>query len=257
MNENKNIPIEVVLSIIRDICNGLNEAHQLEPPLVHRDVKPQNILLEIGKSDDKIVAKVSDFGIAKHLDPVTRITDAAGTIVFMPPEVLSNYENTSSDVYSVGIIFYIMLTGRFPFDIPQDYKTNTKEDIEKLIIKTRMKLPEPPSNYNSEIPKEIDKIVLKALNPHDKCRYKDAGEMLEALAKYEQRTQEDDILKQLDPKLIENINKAFELGRQYATLQEAIRILETTIIMAPLEMRKELKNKYGVFLEKWERGIII
>jgi len=258
LEENCQLEIDKALNIMKDICSGLAQAHKLNPPIVHRDVKPHNILLEIGAN--KLVAKVSDFGVAKHLDPVTRVTDVAGTIAFMPPEVMSNYENTASDVYSAGIILYMMSTGVFPFRMPKDYQTNTKKDIESLIKLTRGSLPDPPSNHNSDIPKELDRIILKSLSPDIKYRYQDAEEFLNSIKHYQEESKQhikEDLEKRLDPSILENINQALKLGKQYSTLKEAIRLMETVIIEAPSDKREMLKNKYKFLLENWRKGIVM
>jgi len=257
LEENKNISVDESIKFITDICQGLRQVHKLNPPLVHRDIKPQNILLQ--KEGNTIVAKVSDFGIAKHLDPVTQVTDAAGTVAFMPPEVASNYENTSSDIYSLGIIFYMMLTGKFPFEIPtSDARQNTLKDIHQLVFHAKRDIPATPSSHNARLSKEIDKIVLKMLNPDEDKRYKDAENLLNALSKYNLQNQrrDDDVIKQLDPEIIKNIEQSLKLGRQYSTLLKAITMMETAIIMVPLEKRSKVKRKYQTILENWKKGII-
>ena len=94
--ENK-LSIDLSISIIKDICSGISIAHNYEPPVIHRDIKPQNILLSYDA--EKPVAKVSDFGVAKVVDQKMRITDSAGTLTFMAPEGFLGVQNTKSDVF--------------------------------------------------------------------------------------------------------------------------------------------------------------
>ena len=78
------ISLPLAISIQRDMCAGLSIAHRQNPPVIHRDIKPQNILLSYDTSTP--IGKVSDFGVAKAVNPITRMTDSAGTITYLPPE---------------------------------------------------------------------------------------------------------------------------------------------------------------------------
>jgi len=78
------ISLPLALSIQRDMCAGLSLAHGQNPPIIHRDVKPQNVLLSYDTSIP--LGKVSDFGVAKSVNPKSRMTDSAGTISYLPPE---------------------------------------------------------------------------------------------------------------------------------------------------------------------------
>jgi len=256
LDEHKNIAIDESINIVFDISEGLKQAHKLKPPLVHRDIKPQNILLQ--KEEGKIVAKVSDFGIAKHLDPITQVTDAAGTVAFMPPEVASNYETTSSDIYSLGIIFYMMLAGQFPFELPKSHASHhSLGDIHQLVVHAKRDIPVPPSSHNTEVPPELDKLVLKMLMPAEDKRYRDAEDLLKALNNYKRLKQKrKDSVIDLDPEIVKNIEQALKLGRQYSTLRDAITLMETAIILSPMDKRKILKKKYQSILANWKKGII-
>jgi len=237
---------DVAINIQKDICRGLAKLHQTEPPLVHRDVKPQNVM--ISHWNDKILAKVSDFGLAKHVDPVTRVTEAAGTLAYLPPEGFWDYETPASDVFSAGIIFYIMLTGVAPFKMPRGYHATKKKAIQVAIKASRNKRPEPPSKYNRELPEGIDEIVLKALEPDAKKRYSNASVFLEAIEQYK------------IPQVSEydsDIVKALEMGKQYTTLKKAIEVLESTIAKYPKKEAKVLKNKYKLLLDNWKKGVIM
>ena len=174
---------DLAFKIQKDICRGLSLAHKMKPPVVHRDVKPQNIMLHMSGND--ILAKVSDFGLANHVDPVTRLITAAGTLAYLPPEGFWNYETPASDVFSAGIILYIMLTGVAPFKMPSGYQATVREEIKMAILSSRNKMPDPPSKYNSELDKNIDNMVLKALDPDLKKRYSNAEDFLKAVDSYQ------------------------------------------------------------------------
>jgi len=236
-------PIDKAISIQKDICSGLAELHGKEPPLIHRDVKPQNIMIS---ADNEFIAKISDFGLAKHVDPLTRLTEAAGTLAYLPPEGFWDYETPASDVFSAGMIFYITLTGVPPFKMPSGYHSTKKSEIRSAVIASRNKKPLPPSKYNLELDDEIDAIVLKALAPDIKNRYKDAIEFLKAIEGYQYK-------KFMLPE--ENIRKALELGKQYSNLKQAAELLENAIKQYPKEKQHELKQKYKAILSNWKKGV--
>lgn len=240
------LSIDLALEIQKGICAGLAQAHKLEPPVVHRDVKPQNVMMAV--KNNKIIVKVSDFGLAKHVDPITRLTEAAGTLAYLPPEGFWNYESPASDVFSAGIIFYLMLAGIAPFKLTDGYKYTQKNEIQTIIKKSRNKAPECPSKYNDSLDVELDEIVLKALSPDIKKRYKDAVDFMDAIDQYKMNK---------SALADENIKKALSLGKQYSTLQEAVRSLEDAISKQSNEKQELLKTKYEETLKNWKKGIIM
>jgi serine/threonine-protein kinase len=246
LEEKVRLPIDLALSIQMDICRGLAQAHKLSPPVVHRDVKPQNVIL--GLKEKKIIAKVSDFGLAKHVDPITRITTAGGTLAFLPPEGFWNYETPASDVFSSGIVFYIMVTGVSPFAMPPEARYTNQKDIETGIKASRNKHPEPPSKFNSQLDKDIDKIILKALEPDIKNRYQNAEEFLRVIEEYQHDR---------ETSLDANIQRALNLGTQYSTLKEAIALLEEIISKQPESKKQRLEEKYKQVIKNWKKGMIM
>jgi len=240
------LSIDLTIDIQKDICCGLMQLHKSEPPLVHRDVKPQNVML--GQKDNKIVAKISDFGLAKHVDPITRVTEAAGTLAYLPPEGFWDYETPASDVFSAGIIFYIMLTGVPPFKMPTGYKSTKKNDIQTAVVASRNQKPNSPSNYNLDLDAEIDEIVLKSLEVDIKKRYENAEEFHNAIKRYQ-------LQKFKLPN--ENIKKALEMGKQYISLGQAIKLLESAITQHPKSKQPQLKEKYKETLSNWRKGVVM
>jgi len=239
------LPIVMAIEIQRGICCGLTQLHKSKPPLVHRDVKPQNIMIDIS---NRVIAKVSDFGLVKRVDPITQMTEAAGTLTYLPPEGFWDYETPASDVFSAGIIFYIMLTGVSPFKITAGHKCTKKEEVRTAIIASRNKKPEPPSKFNMDLDNEINDIVLRALEPNIKERYQDAETFLNAIDQYQFKK-----FRLPD----ENVKKALELGKQYSNLKIAIELMENTITQYPKEKQRELKDKYKNTLDNWKRGIVM
>lgn len=240
------ISSEVAVEIQKGICAGLAQAHKLEPPVVHRDVKPQNVMMT--RKIGKLVVKVSDYGLAKHVDPITRLTEAAGTLSYLPPEGFWNYESPASDVFSAGIIFYLMLTGIAPFKLAPDNQYTQKNKIQSVIKESRNRAPDPPSKYNDKLDSELEGIVLKALAPDIKNRYKDADEFLSAI---ENRG------KQKDASIEEEIQRALALGKQYGSVPEAIKLLEHIFSQQPIDKQNILRARYGETIENWKKGVMM
>ncbi|MCD4674875.1 MAG: PEGA domain-containing protein [Desulfobacula sp.] len=146
------------IQIINPILDALSYAHQTT---IHRDIKPENILIQGDLPDIKI--KVLDFGIAKVLSAsrFTRTAQSMGTAYYMSPEQMQGEENIDyrSDIYSVGMLFYELLTGK--------------------IAAGRFKL---PSEMVDDIPTEIDEMFEKVLSPYPEDRFEDTIEMRSALS---------------------------------------------------------------------------
>jgi len=250
---------EIALRIQQQICAGLAAAHSQKPAIIHRDVKPQNILLT-GKSADPSV-KVADFGLAKNIDPRLRMVSAAGTLLYMPPEGFHHYETAASDVYSAGIIFYQLLTGRFPFAI---VNSTTEQELRLGLAKTRASLPTPPSQVSQGLDARYDDVCLQALQPDLRKRFQSAGEFLSALENLEKpdRTPSEpgrnadtsgemageSAARQAE----EKARRAVGMGRQYAELPAAIQLLEEALADSP-----SLRGRYGEVLAKWKSGVIL
>ena len=81
------IPVETAIDLTKQVCRGIAQAHRENPPIIHRDIKPQNIL--VGYEADGLRARVSDFGLAKKVNPLTLLATAAGTLAFKPPEAFA------------------------------------------------------------------------------------------------------------------------------------------------------------------------
>lgn len=125
------LSFETALSLIVQICQGLDYLHnRIKPSLIHRDLKPQNILLKGGK------VKICDFGISKALmNEKTALSNVIGTLSYMAPEVLEEEEkiDTKVDIWALGVIVHQMMThGVHPFGDKQEIKKNVKKGLYKL-----------------------------------------------------------------------------------------------------------------------------
>ena len=160
---------EEAVRIASKVCSALHHAH--ENNIVHRDIKPQNILI----SKDGTV-KVADFGIARAVTSST-VTMAGANVIgsvhyFSPEQARGSYVDKKSDIYSLGIVLYEMVTGVVPFEGESAISVALKHIQEQVT---------PPGEINPDIPKSIQYIIQRALEKKLENRYHDAAEMLNDL----------------------------------------------------------------------------
>jgi len=167
------VPIQTTVDLIKQICRGLAQAHQESPPIVHRDIKPQNIL--IGYEAEGLRARVCDFGLAKQVNPLTLLASAAGTLAFKPPEVFNSKpaDSRAADVWAIGTTLYLLLTDRLPFPSTEEAEWNTHRSFDNS--------PTPPSEINPDANAAMDEIVLKALDINPARRLSNAQDFLQVL----------------------------------------------------------------------------
>jgi tetratricopeptide (TPR) repeat protein/TolB-like protein/predicted Ser/Thr protein kinase len=161
------------LRVARQMAEGLAEAHGLG--IVHRDLKPSNIMIDRNGN-----ARIMDFGIARLVGAkgLTGGNVMIGTPEYMSPEQVEGQEaGPASDLYSLGIVFFEMLTGRLPFE---------GETPLSVAVKQKSEPPPDPRKINPQIPEELDRVILKCLEKNREKRYQKAGELLADLAKVEQ-----------------------------------------------------------------------
>jgi serine/threonine-protein kinase len=147
------------------ICNALDHAHSQN--VLHRDLRPANVLVsEAG------LLKVADFGTSRFLEIAAHGTTVIGSPPYMAPEQFHGKAVLASDIYSLGVTMYQMLTGGLPYETP------SPADLQKLM---HGELFPPPRSRNSRIPKELNDIVMRAMAPGVGDRYQRAGELLDDL----------------------------------------------------------------------------
>ncbi len=167
LNRERQLPLALIIDIIEQILSGLSKIH--EANIIHRDLKPGNIMLTEGK-DGQFLIKILDFSIAKFSDPLApnaNLTSAGmvvGTPQYMSPEQLVAESNldTRTDVYSTGVLFYRMLTGKLPFS------GKTTKEIYKNIINQKH---QPTNQISSQIPNELQKVLYKSIQFNKNKRY--------------------------------------------------------------------------------------
>jgi serine/threonine-protein kinase len=156
------LEVNRALDFTCQICNAVDHAHGVG--ILHRDLRPGNMLVS-----DTGLLKVTDFGTSRILEIAAHGTTVVGSPPYMAPEQFQGKAVFASDVYSIGVTMYQMLTGVLPYGTP------APADIERLM---RGELVQPPRLKNSRIPRAISDIVLKALNPELVTRYQRASEVL-------------------------------------------------------------------------------
>jgi serine/threonine-protein kinase len=147
------------------ICNAVDHAHR--SGVLHRDLRPGNILVS-----DAGMVKVTDFGTSRFLEIAAHGTTVIGSPPYMAPEQFLGKAVFASDVYSIGVTMYQMLTGALPYNTP------APADIERLL---RGELVTPPRLKNASIPKAINDVVMRALAADLTTRYARAADLLEAV----------------------------------------------------------------------------
>jgi len=173
VHRTKHLAPETAVSIVRQITEGLAEAHKLG--IVHRDLKPQNIMI-----DKEGNAKIMDFGIARWLQTQGLTGEKAifGTPEYMSPEQVEGKEtDPRSDIYSLGVILYEMLTGRVPFegDTPLS-----------VALKHKTEPPQDPQKINPQITKDLALLVLRCLEKSKESRFQSAEELIAELSRIEE-----------------------------------------------------------------------
>lgn len=157
---------------------GLGAAHSLAAPVLHRDVTPGNVLVA---SEQPLLLKLSDFGLAAHVNPETRLLRAAGTIKYQPPEAAWGYATEASDLYAVALIMFELLTGVAPFPVFRASELQTSLAVAEAIRGSRKEPPAPPSRYRRELSGPVDELVLAALEPRPEDRFRTATEFERAI----------------------------------------------------------------------------
>ena len=177
IKENGHLDYKTTIDIAKQVASALAIAHKHQ--IIHRDVKPHNIMIT---SDG--VAKLTDFGIARAVSKATMVADTSKIIgsvhYFSPEQARGAYVDERSDIYSLGIVMFEMLTGRVPFD--------GETPVEVALKHINEDVPS-PAKLVPGIPPALDKVVLKATDKYQTERYKSADEMLEALKNVEFVTQ--------------------------------------------------------------------
>ncbi len=163
---------EKTIFIAKQVCEGLAEAHRLG--VVHRDLKPKNIMV-----DEEGNARIMDFGIARSLKTkgITAPGVMIGTPEYMSPEQVEGKEiDQRSDIYSLGVVLYEMMTGRVPFE---------GDSTLSIALKHKTEIPSDPRQFNAQISEDLSHVILRCMEKDKKNRYQSAEELFFELTRIE------------------------------------------------------------------------
>ncbi|MCP5560566.1 MAG: serine/threonine protein kinase [Verrucomicrobiaceae bacterium] len=253
----KFVPLETTIDLMKQVCRGLTVAHRSDPPVIHRDIKPQNIL--VGYEVDGLRARVSDFGLAKSVNPLTLLATAAGTLTFKAPEAFSETKGDScaGDVWALGTTLYLLLTDRLPYEMPHDLGWGSQDLFQQKV--------RPASEFNADVNRALDDILQKTLAIKVEDRYRDARELLNALESW--RPGSDHVpVKQLPPDVSKtalgsaistpNEQLAKQKAQQALDLKKEGRLADAADLMEEAFNKwPDLRDKYAGQVRLWRCGI--
>ncbi|RKT55175.1 serine/threonine-protein kinase [Saccharothrix australiensis] len=247
------VPTDLVSEVMTQIAAGLAVAHDQDPPIVHRDLTLANVL--VGYDGAGMRVRVGDFGLAKRADPFTQMASAQGTYAFMAPEVLRNDGySCAGDVWSVGTIAYVLLTNHIPFDNGTPFESYSLARFNNRLL--------PPSSYNETVDRELDRIVLAALEVDPANRPATALVLGEALrARQERIGAEPPGVARAGPVAAARppgerarrlAEEALALHRVPGELGRAADLLEEAVNLSP-----RLREQHLHTLILWRRGVMM
>jgi len=204
------------ISIGKQVCEGLAEAHRLG--VVHRDLKPQNIMV-----DEDGNARIMDFGIARSIKAkgITGASLMIGTPEYMSPEQVEGKEaDLRSDIYSLGVVLYEMVTGRVPFEGDTPFTIGVKHKSE---------IPKNPREINAQIPEDLGRLILKCMAKDKDKRYQSAKDVADDLARIEKELP---TTEKLIPKRKAKTEQAPSVGQRKYVLYGAAVVLAVIAVAA-------------------------
>ena len=214
------LPWKWSVNIAGQIASALETAHKNH--IIHRDIKPHNIIIT-----EEGVAKVTDFGIAKAVSnsTITAFGTTIGSVHYFSPEhARGGYTDEKSDLYSLGVVMYEMVTGKVPFDADTPVS---------VALKHMQEDPVPPIELNPHLPEAVNKIILKALKKDPMLRYQTATELLQDLKM-----------------ALKNPSGDFVDDDEYDPTARTQRISTQDVEKMQKNSRKKEENKFITFIKK-------
>jgi eukaryotic-like serine/threonine-protein kinase len=233
----------------RGIVAGLAHAHSQEPPVIHRDISPSNILLNREKG--QVTAKISDFGLAKHVDNASLLASAAGKYVYMAPESFLGIHSTATDVYSTAIVLFELFTGKHPFEFTLTVRATSKE-LAEIVKRSRSQTIPDASRANPSLPKLWDAFFRESLVHDYEQRPKDGKALLAIFDRCARPSQSSGSGSSQCADAKEMLKRAQALSKQTETMDAAIGLLENAC-----EIDSGIREGYSDLLSLWKRGIVL
>ena len=248
------MPIPEVVEIMKQASAGIAVAHAETPPIIHRDIKPHNIL--VGYDGAGLRVRVSDFGLAKKANPLNLLASARGTLSFKPPEAFQDMDSTAADVWALGTTMYLLLTDSLPFP---DLDDRDLSDASRFLTALR-----PASTFNAHVDPVLDQIVSRCLALRPEERFQDAAALGRALSKWvpnecsnQRSSQSDSTFKASgaapapsEATLRRRLAEATELAKSPSSLMQAADLLEQVLSESPA-----MREQYEPQLRLWRRGV--
>jgi serine/threonine protein kinase len=213
--------------IAKQVCEGMAEAHRLG--VVHRDLKPQNIMV-----DEEGNARIMDFGIARSLK--TKGITAAGVMIgtpeYMSPEQVEGKDvDQRSDIYSLGVILYEMVTGRVPFEGDTPFTIGVKHKSES---------PKDPKELNTQLPEDLNLVILRCLEKDKENRYQSAGEVRAELTRIEKGIPTTEkVIPKKEPITSKEITVSFSLKKLFIPALVVVALAIVAVVIWQLLSKKE------------------
>lgn len=232
------LSVKEAVSIAIQVSMGIEAAHNNH--IIHRDIKPQNIIIS---KEGKV--KVTDFGIAKAATSNTITSNVMGSVHYTSPEqARGGYSDEKSDIYSLGITMFEMLTGRVPF--------NGETTVAIAIKHIQEEMPS-PREYVSEIPISVEQIVFKCCQKSPDRRYQSMGELITDL-KRSLMTPDEDFVKVVNPDEDGSTKMISDSDMQRIKKQSVRRdsMEEAMHLRKEADVKKSVKKKYAVPVEEDE-----
>lgn len=238
------VPVTIAIDILRQVCLGLSLAHARNPPLVHRDIKPQNILVE--KSGKTPHVRISDFGLAKHVNPLKLKASTRGTPFYLAPECKNDPQSAScaADVWSLGLTIYLLLTDRFPY---------SGADLDEINPEQYKRPLYPAGRINGGVDEGFDLILSRALAVKPEERYPHVMALLSDLEKWQHQD--------IDPPLNNRPADPSVESKARALLDRAVKTSHTDVtgsarlLKEAMELYPPFREQYRGLLRAYENGI--
>lgn len=211
-----------LIHVATQLADALSHAHGMTPPIVHRDIKPTNVLTT-RTTTGSLTVRLADFGLASPIDPNTGFTTGDGTVMYRSPESLDGFEVPASDVYSFGLTLYECACGVMPFKpAMREAKAGSLGELIRALRDAQIQRIEAPSYYRHSLHPAIDALVMRCLTHASPHRIQD-GNALRVAVEATRRAVEG------DPAPTSEVRKSLRIAQDPARSGDALRLMKRSI----------------------------